>query len=78
VVSFAVEPARPELAALVDRRDPAAVRVPPERDVVRVDERRAVPEGVTVARSFSKSLSIRRLVLRASRRNALAVRVSSL
>jgi hypothetical protein len=43
VVRFAVELVRAERAALVERRDPAAVRVPLERVVVGVDERRLVP-----------------------------------
>jgi hypothetical protein len=78
VVRFVVEPARVERAARVAGLDPVAVRVPLERDVVDFEERRVRPEGVTAARSLSKSLSIRLFVLCASRRSAPAVRVSSL
>jgi hypothetical protein len=77
-VRFVVEPARRERVAPVDRRDPAAARVPAELDVVLVEERRVAPAGVTAARSLSKSLSICLLVLWASRRSALTVRVISL
>ena len=53
--------------ARVDRLDPVAVRVPLGRDARLVAWRRVVPEGVTAARSLPRSLSIRRLVLSASR-----------
>ena len=79
VVRFAVERLPPERVALVDRLVPAAVaRARPERAVLAVEERPAAADGVTAARSLSKSLSSARLVLRASARSAFIVLVNSL
>jgi hypothetical protein len=66
---------REEVDDLLER---LVVRVPRERLVLLPEERPDVPDCVTALRSLSKSLSMFRLVLAASRRSAFIVLVNSL